>query len=301
MLALALVTHTNDCFNKWKSFESLGHEVIVEQYDNRPHDRHIELVELAKRIRPDLIIYIGAIEQTHYCKPVPTPDILCRLREVAPSVHICGDGSDKAWWSWLEKYEQQECFSVQVNIDGNRNSPIASFDNGLILLTPIDPRAFSPRPWGARNIHLGMVGGIGHTYRQAVLNALKPHGLRHDYADPVSGRSYAEMGEIMSRTKITLNIPTNGSGSAPHVKGRVLEAGFAGCCLLEGVGTTSDWFTPGIDYLEYDSVDAAIRLLSETSDEHCQLIAAQLHKRVLSQHSPEVFWEEVLYTAGVDC
>lgn len=296
MRALALVTHTPDCENKWQSFECLGNEVTVERYDDRPHDRHGELVELAKRLRPDVIIYIGAIEKYHL-HPVPRPDVLKRLRDVAPMVHICGDASDVPWWEWLDLYEREGCFSVQVSIDGSPATPVAQY--GLVLLTPVDVRAFRPKLWNDRSIKCSTVGGKGHTRRADLINALQSAGQLTLVG---TGNSYAQMGAAMCDSKFTFNAPFNGTGTGMHVKGRVVEAGFARSCLLELRGSpTQRWFTPGADYVEYDNADEACFYLEqlEANSVHYMKIASSLHARCHREHHPAVFWKRVLHCAGV--
>lgn len=298
MKALCLVTHSRDCENKWRSFESLGHECIEHRYDDRPHDRHKELIDLAKAVKPDVIIYIGAIEQYH-SNPVPSVDVLCGLREVAPSIHLCGDASDRPWWPWLEKYDTHQCFSTQVSMDGNLETPIAQFATGLVLLTPTDTRSFQSKSWAERSIKLGLVGGQGHTKRQSLIIELQRRGILA-FSDTSVERSYASMAELMCNTKITLNVPFNGTGDRMHVKGRVIEAGLAGSCLLEGVGSpTANWFNTGEHYLEYDNLDRVIQLVNDTPDEQLQTMAKRFSNRVRVLHHPVVFWDRVLAKAGV--
>lgn len=294
MKALALVTHTNNCESLWRSFESLGHECHAEVYDDRPHSRHNELVDLAVSFKPDLIIYIGAIEKYHN-RPVPYPDILCRLREIAPSVHICGDASCHTWWEPLQEYDDKQCFTVQVSIDGSHNTPIAKFKNGIILLTPTDPRAFEPQiPWDEKDIKCGYVGGLSPWQRQEVVRNLTQQGLlQHIAGSP--NRSYARMGKLMNKMKISFNMCINGAGDNFHVKGRVIEAGFAGSCLMEQSGaTTAQWFSPGQDYLEYMSIDHAARIIKDVEDDVLRGFAQRFQKKVREQHHPKVFWDKVL-------
>lgn len=301
MKALCLTTGTRNCETLWRSFECLGHECHPHRYDDRPHARHDELVDLARDLRPDIIIYIGAIEQSPECKPVPRPDIFLQLKECAPIVHLCGDASDKPWWSWLENYDRLQCFSAQVSMDGNFETPISHFSNGLVLLSPMDNRVFRPAPWEQRTTQFGLVGGQGHTKRQSMILELQRRGILQ-FSDSSFEKSYAVMAEIMNNTKITLNVPFNGTGDRMHIKGRVIEAGLAGCCLLEGeCSPTASWFSPGLDYLEYDNLDRVVHLVNEIPDEQLQAMAERFHKRVVAEHGPDVFWAKVLKVAGIAC
>lgn len=301
MKALCLITGTPNCETLWRSFECLGHECHPHRYDDRPHDRHNELVDLALSLRPDVIIYIGAIEQSAHCKPVPTVETLLRLRDCAPSVHLCGDASDRPWWDWLLKYDAAGCFSAQVSMDGNNETPISQFANGLVLLSPMDVRPFHPKSWNERTTKLGLVGGQGHSRRQALIMDLQRREIL-TFTDHNHGASYERMAELMCTTKVTLNSPFNGTGDRTHVKGRVIEAGLAGCCLFEGAESpTANWFTPGQDYLEYQNNEHVIQLINETSDEQLCTMAQRFHGRVMAEHHPQVFWAKVLAKAGVSC
>lgn len=295
MKVLFLLTHTPNCEPFWRSLEALGHEVHAEQYDNRPHDKHGELIELADKLLPDFIVYVGAYEPSHG-RPVPTIEILKGLRNVAPLILLCGDAADHPWWPVLEKYHQEQCFDVIVGMDGG-DSPIQSFPEGLTLLTPLDPRPFSPQPWESRDIRFGMVGGRGH--RQGAIESLSNRGILHFSQGPI-GRTYAEMAAIMCRTKVTLCCGLTGTGSHMHVKGRMIEAGFAGSVVLEMRSSPANkWFKPGIDYLEYDDVDHVISIMEHRSDDNFRCIADDFHTRVITEHHPKIFWHTVLTKAGI--
>lgn len=298
MKVLVHVTHTNDCINKWQSLEAIGHEVHVIQYDNRPHDLHLELVRGAEALKPDFIVHIGAIEQYH-CRPVPRPDILKALRAVAPHIHICGDGADHPWWPLLEEYDREGCFDVQVSIDGNWETPLSSMNNGLVMLTPIDPRPFVVKPWRDRTVKLGMVGGRGHTRRYDAVTALEGDGLLKVWSGL---SSYGELAEKLCDCKAVFNHAATGTGDRLHVKGRVVEAGFAHAALFELAGSpTNLWFTAGLDYLEYDSATHLRHLLSKVDDHALSMFSSRLFSRMVEEHHPRVFWEKVLAKAGLTC
>lgn len=293
MKALALVTHTSNCEPFWRSLEAIGYEVKVLQYDDRPHDRHSELIDTARIQKPDFIVYIGAYEPSHG-KPVPSADTLRRIKEIAPLILICGDAADSPWWPVLDDYHQKQCFTVIVAIDGSFETPIARYPEGLTLLTPTDPRSFHPLPWDQRPIKFGMIGGTGH--RDRLIRDLQARGLIDFRQGPV-GRSYNDFAQLMCQTKITLNCAETGTGKYLHVKGRVIEAGFAGSVVLEVRGSPlSAWFTPGVDYLEYGSLDDVVALLN-LPDGALQEIASRFNEKMIANHHPKVFWDKILTKA----
>lgn len=299
MKALFLTTHTADCENKWRSLCCLGHAVQVIQYDDRPHDRHLELIEEARLVQPDIIVYLGAIEKYHG-RPVPSTDVLRWLNDVAPMVHLCGDASDEPWWDLLREYCRLGCFAVQVSIDGSPNTPIAGFPNGMIRLTPVDPGAFPAVAWPARSLPAGMAGGRGHGERAALIQALWGSGAGLGWRLP--GGDYADMAEFLTRCKVVVNCPMNGTGNGDHVKGRVVEAGWAGACLLERSNpVTSRWFRAGVDYLVYEDAEDAVRQLvwAREHDEEVESMANRFRARVEESHHPKRFWSDVFAKAGV--
>jgi hypothetical protein len=295
--ALCLVTITCNCEILARSVEAAGHECLVELYTNGENDRHLQLVEIAKAWKPDFISYIGAISGGTL--PVPSPDILCALNAVAPMIHLCGDACDSSWWDWLHEYDRRQCFTVQVSMDGSPDNPILGFKNGISLLSPVDCRPFFPRPWSERSIRLGLVGGYGHSLRANTISALLDQGLL-SFTVTHQDRSYAEMARIMCDTRVTLNNADNGTGNRRHVKGRVIEAGFAGSCLLETRGSpTADWFAPGYEFLEYDDANEVMQILNDRSDDDLRSIAGRFHARMVREHHPRVFWDKVLHKAGL--
>lgn len=295
MKVLFLITHTPNCEPFWRSLEYLGYEVHVEQYDNRPQDRHSELIDYARTLKPDFIVYIGAYAPSHG-RPVPTTETLSRLRDVAPLILLCGDAADEPWWPVLDDYHQKQCFTAMVAIDGSFHTPIARYAEGLTLLTPLDPRPYSPKLWTGRSIRLGMVGGTGH--RQNLIRDLQAKGLLDHRQGPL-GRSYKEFAEILCDTKITLNLAQTGTGKYLHVKGRVVEAGFAGSVVLEQKGSPlNNWFQPGSDYLEYETVEDIGNILQSKTDIELSIMAVRYHCLMETNHPPDLFWYNVFTRVG---
>lgn len=298
MNILVLRTFTADCEKNWRSLECLGHTCTVIQYD--ADDRTPQMiVDLAAMTKPDAIVYIGAIEKYHG-RRVLAPGALCELRGIAPTIHICGDGSDEPWWEWLDAYDRAGCFACQVSIDGSQSTPIAGFKNGMVRLTPTDPFAFPATPWEDRLIPSAFPGGLGHGARAELVAHLTQKAKGFEWRN--SSTSYGEMAVFMSNAKIIVNSPMNGSGTGDHVKGRVVETGFAGACLLERAGSpTSRWFRAGVDYLEYTDPDSAVVALQAAAenDGHVRTIAERFAARVRTEHHPRVFWRDVFAKAGV--
>jgi hypothetical protein len=294
MKAVVFHTFSSDCENKWMSLQAAGHDVHLIQYDDRPHDRHGELVEEVRRVAPDFAVFIGACEQSHN-RPVPNVDILRRIRDVTPFIHMCDDAADPPWWPQLQTYHDQACFTVQVSIDGGHDAPLSAFSEGMTLLTPVDTRVFSPRPWHEREIPFSFVGNIGGGDRSHVITRLCERGLLQFYQMSPS-RSYADMAAIIGNSRFVFNHTLTGTGTRSHVKGRVVECGFAGAALIEyGPSLMGDWFRPDEYFAAQtiDEVEAIIR--TQAGDD----VAARFHDKVEREHHPRVFWDKVLTKACV--
>lgn len=295
MEVLVLKPHSVDSSNYWSGLQSLGHNIGLLQYDIMPHDKHIELVETARKLKPDAIIFIGAHERS-FGLPVIQPDNLKRFKEIAPLIHMCGDAGDEPWWDQLQMYDREQCFTVQVSLDGVYDCPIALFKNGMVKLTPIDPRPFANyTPWQDRTRFVGVTGGHGHSERGEMMNHMIGRGVAWFHQ-----MSYAQMADGMGQCKIIVNCPMCGSAKKDQVKGRVVETAWAGACLFERTNNfTRRWF--GSDFVEYNDLadlDKKLQWAKENDATIAQL-ATNMRNKVAMNHHPQVFWWDVFGMAGV--
>lgn len=278
------------------SLLAIGHEVVAIRYDDRPHEQQHEIVSHARNYAPDVIVYIGAIEEMHGI-PVLEIGILKQLRDIAKTIHICGDASHKPWWPLLESYEVHGCFDVQVSIDGNFETPLAKFKSGIVKLTPIDPSLFSPKPWHERSELIAFAGNCGNPNEERAIwisQLIATTGMSwvHD-----SNRTWIDLYASLGNCKVSINFAkSNGTGNMFHVKGRVVETGFAGACLLERKNPhTAHWFDPNVDYFEYENLSDAVQKI-EWAKENTSLLetmARKFHDRVVTEHHPSIFWKGV--------
>ena len=87
-----------------------------------------------------------------------------------------------------------------------------------------------------------------------------------------------------------------GSGKAHHVKYRVLEAAMAGCLLFEEENPiTPLYFEPGIDYVEYDSIDG---LVNQVKNNTWPDRAHKLRLKAIHKYSAKRFWTKVFAALG---
>lgn len=271
-----------------------------------------ELLAEAAHFRPDLIVYVSALEG----KFVPSDQTMGELSIFAPIVHMLFDGGDPPWWPRLQELEESGIFDVTVSIDGNHDWPggkdwMSSWriKNGLTLLTPVCPIFYPPTPYkfSERPFPIGFAGNVGGWMRKGVVERMQQDGMPfvlRDREEPIvvtqktsAGHStYVDYAKFLQNCNIIINVPWTGSGTRKHVKGRVVEAGWAGACLLEWDNPhTRRWFTPRFHYEEYgnpqECVEAARMLIARPR--RMAEMAAELHAAVKLQHAPQAFWEAV--------
>ena len=255
-----------------------------------PNDETI--LDAARSWKPDVIFYIGATVGLG----VPSDDTLRALRKIAPSIQIQGDMADPPWWPVLERYKKTGCFDLQVAMDGVHGSPV-----DYVTLTPFDPAAFvgidgrhKYRPHAC-----GFPGNIPSRERWEQL--LKEHGTEDSRSAvvhrlPVEVRQrevhgpYDHLIAFMRRCRMIINTSLAGSGTVHHIKGRVLEAAFSKCALLEmGGSPIADWF-PQKSYFIYDSVDEARAIIESTP-----AMEVNVRAKVFGDHAREHYNAKTIF------
>ena len=290
MKALFITTRTNDCLNHVRAWESAYGPAEHVTYDHLGLRNDWQFPIAAERIKPKVIFWIGACRASGN----PRPESLIAMRKIAPTVNLCSDAADGPWHGELRAYRGHKCFALQVAIDGARDAPV---DHST--LTPVDPRPFA-EPSGLRDIRCGFSGTVGRwNQRSEVINSLEWFG-KLVVRDRTRGEdSYAEHVAFLKRCRMLLNLSHTGSGLKHHVKGRVLEAGWAGCALLESEGSPiGDWFPPDC-YLTFKSPLDAARLIAETTDTDISRLSANLAREVRARYSVTQIYTAIMEKAGV--
>jgi glycosyl transferase family 1 len=244
---------------------------------------------------PDCAVFSGTAGGPN----LPKPETLAEININVPIIHFCADTSDPPWWPYLESYRAAKSFRMTVNIDGNDEWPKEGRD--ITLLTPIDPAFYDGAlPLEQRPIQLGFCGGYPDGLRKELIEHLQAEcGLVVKPRNEMYG-SYQSYSDFMKQCRIVVNVPISGSGVSRQVKGRVLEAGWAGCCLVDLIESAAGkWFDPYNDYLSYFNVpDAAHKMKSLfNSPDEMRRRAYNLSVKVRRDHSPQVFWNKVFERA----
>lgn len=298
MKAFFITSGTNETHKHHESFACLpDNEVRCYQYHYKKNSStpsgdvlDSEIYKAAGTYDPDLIVYVGAVSGN-----IPSQGLFLRLKnEIAPTVHLCSDAADEPWWPLLKQYDAAHCFSVQVALDGSKLWPLA--ETQVTALTVLDNSRF-PLPLAPhceRSVVLGFAGNMGGT-RTAKIDEMRRFGLQLRLRDKRPD-GYDSFVEFMCRCRMTVNFPQTGSGRCKHVKGRVIESALSGVLLFEESGSpASEWFEPGLDYIEFNK-PSHVRTLAEyyqRRPDESQVIAERLARKVRRDHGPLEFWSRI--------
>lgn len=281
MKALFLTTQTFDCFNHVQAWNSAFPRCEHVTFDHGGIRNDWQLVEAAEKSKPDIIFYIGACN----APGCPKPSGFRELRSIAPLVNVVSDAADTPWHPFLRNYHMQGCFDLQVGIDGVE---VTNLD--MVTLTPVDPAPFLPH--GERTIRYGFSGHYGkHSERGHIIRSLQDFG---NLTVREGGTRYEEHARFMRNCLIVVNVSYTGSGLSHHIKGRVLEAGWAGCALMESEGSPiADWFPEGA-WIPYENPRHAAALMNELTDRQIEDAAHALSETVRERYTAEKIYGQMI-------
>lgn len=284
--ALFITTHTNDTHNHvdaWDSVAPVPAKRIQFNYRGGLGNNAYILNRARESGEVDVIFYIGA----NAGEGLPFFETFRELRKIAPLVNIVSDAADKPWHAPIAAYRKEECFDLQVGIDGDPDSPV-----DLVTLTPVDSRPFDMVKT-AKDIRCGFSGNAAGK-RGDVLSAV---GSRCWIR--LRGDDYLDHIRFMRRCRMILNVAFTGSGHRLHVKGRVTEAGYAGAALLEpALSPTRRWFPPST-YLTYRDNEDLIRLIETVAEEKIASCAESFSKAVREKYNAAAIYGTMLDKIGV--
>lgn len=284
----------DDMLTEWMvdSIECAGHECHRVVLNNIVDSLPLAVL----RTSPELIVYAGPAGGPYE----PGAENLRLLRDIAPSVFLCFDASDVGWWPLLGAYRRAECFDLVVNCDGCNDWP--KLPGEPTLASPVGDSFYAKQiPFLERPIKFGFCGGHRSDPRYSIVSHLvRNAGLQVRARDDRYG-GYQAYADFMRSCQAVLNVCYSAGG--PHgqdrmtkqIKARVVETGFAGACLLETRGSpVQNFFTPGVDYLTYESKEEAEHIIKSASVDYLQRCAANLHAKIHDKFGPKAFWGTVL-------
>lgn len=294
MKAFFLTTKTNDCTNHVEAWNSVSSEPAIHlTFEHRGGGIRADgaLLHRMREESPDVLFYIGA----HDAPGNPKFATLRAMRDVAPFIHLCSDAADKPWWSMLMHYARGGCFTLQVALDGGSDEvPVPMYRT----LTPVDARPFATEV--GRDIRYGFSGSVGRgNIRSEMVRALEWFRKLNVRPRDIDVDSYEAHARFMRRCQIILNFSWTGSSRTHHIKGRVLEAGFAGCALLEHEDSPIGKWLPPNCYIPWRDVQHVGELVETLSDERIERSAFHLSQAVRAKYGAARIYGEILEQAGV--
>ena len=289
MKALFVTTETVDCNNHVRAWDSCFPKAQHFVFDRATINNAWQATDLARKAAPDIIFYIGANEGTG----LPKRGDFKQLRSIAPLINICSDAVDEPWHKTLGVYRQHNCFDLQVSIDGALNAPV---DHAT--LTPIDPTPFAITV--DRDIRCGFSGSVGRwNARSEIIKSLVWFAGLQVRDRKTGENSYEDHAEFMKRCRLLLNISNTGTGLAHHIKGRVVEAGWAGCALLENEGSIiGEWFPDDCYFTYHDPVHAK-HLIDTLTDKEINDVASRLTEEVQSRYTAKQIYQGIIDCVGI--
>lgn len=255
-----------------------------------------EILDHASDVLPDIIFYTGGVSGAG----IPSDKTLRALRGFAPSVIIQGDFADPPWHPVMAHYREAGCFDYYVAMDGVRLCPA-----DYVTLTPFDVAKYDPPAGRTRDIRCGFGGNLmKRDYYDILIRDGQERDPRSDFMysldDVVTVRpreldgNYAGYVDFMSRCEMVINTATAGSGLVSHVKGRVLEATFAGAAVLEPAGSPArEWFPRGSLFAYQDAADART-IIRSTPVEEMRRRAAVTRKYAVAHYHPAKIYGAIL-------
>jgi len=247
-----------------------------------------QIVDTIRKIGPKVVFYIGANEGTYALKW----KALKELTKLAKTVNLCSDAADNPWHGILDNYKKSGCFDIQVAIDGGHPDAI-----DISTLTPVDSSLYDG-PEFIRDIRCGFSGSSGGK-RAEIINALSWFGnltVRNRSPDD----DYEDHVKFLKRCQMTLNTSWTGSGQTHHIKGRVMEAAWAGCALLEyHESPIREWFQEDCFFTWRDAKEAA-EIIKDASDAEIENKSKRLSEEVRKRFTAKSIYGDILRRLNVD-
>lgn len=138
-------------------------------------------------------------------------------------------------------------------------------------------------------------GRTDYPERVKLLPVLEKMGVRVVCRDN-EGRTYADYVRDLRSARIVVNFCKDRKTGLPQMKARVVEALLAGAVLLEQANPlTRTWLTPGVEYLEWSSLEQLRELIVQVEDR--PLRSAEMAQRgqtaARARLNPQIFWGKV--------
>lgn len=333
MRALFVTSATSDVdslVRAWDCWQPDKSERVTFHHMGQKNDE--EILATARKMAPDIIHYIGACDSpgipsietflslkalaplVNLCCDAgdwPWHEPIARYREAECfTLHVTLDGCRDAPVDLVTltpvdpaPYAKIMPRTVRCGFSGGVSPttvevviPRSNFPNrAMPKLTKGRPAnvlpAWTPRHRKFRRI---TVPGLPHTTRDHVVWNLEKMEDVVTVRRRTSAAPYSEHVDFMLSCQMIVNTSDSGTGATHQIKGRVLEAGWAGCALLESEGSPiADWLPAG-SYFTYRDIPHAKLLIEGLSDNIIAEHAELLNAHVKSHYHPRQIYGEIL-------
>jgi hypothetical protein len=252
-----------------------------------------EIAEIVDVFRPTYIIILGAV--TDHIK-VESLALFQRYYNVK-IIYLVPEASHPDWKAQLDKLKS--FVNLIVNLDGDY-----AWDperKNYTTLAIYGQKAYDIQKhnnWNDRPINVGFCGGMGslQSSRKRLIDYLKSLEILTTFPFIETCDTYNQYVDFMMSCKIVVNAAGSSDDKSKHVKGRLVEAGLAGCCLIEEEGSPiSLWFEQG-SYFTFTTPEHCAQVIEYLlkNPEIAANAANKLYKQVREKYSPRKVWDEII-------
>lgn len=175
----------------------------------------------------------------------------------------------------------------------------APLDGATFLWTPVPESPAGPPPSERAQGALFAGKIVGYRQREKMLDAIREAGVTVQFRENTKMVLQAFRASLHSVAAV-VNMAADRKTGAWQMKGRVIEAGMAGCVLLEQRNpVTAMHLNEGEDYLAWDSPKELPALIARVRSGAADDIAHSLAEKVRTKFTAAAFWSRV--SEGVLC
>lgn len=274
-------------------YEADFRDTEIREFDYFIQPANLKVLQEALEFKPTHVICLGACGSPYDIQK----ETFKQLRKTAKTILLCPEASHPEWHKLIQSYYDYDCLDLIVNLDG---AYWEQQDKGhtTLAIYGVEPyRKYPYRIWQKRPINVGFCGGVGGpgTMRLKLLDYLKEQKLVTIFNFIETRGTYQQYADFMMSCKIVVNCAGSSGDRSKHVKGRVVEAGLAGACLLEEVGSPiAKWIREGSYFTFHGLEDCKNQiefLLSHP--EQARISASYLHDDVIMDFHPKRQWQKI--------
>ncbi len=282
-----------------------GYEITTYAWDGNLISRH-NLLESVLELNPDLIVLSSYVMIGGRIKNQPSIGFFAALKSFVPNakfVCLWWDTCSNRFWS---KFPLESVFDLHVAMEnpcGMSLDITRHVRQKFLFLYSTHPRSTLIRP-KEKDISVFFSGQIGdyRNNRKEYIDHLIKNGFgKHIYTnDRATQMPIREYFEKMGRARIVVNFSM--SVDFHQLKGRIFEAMFTNCLLLESRNPQIEcFFSDGEHYVAYDSKEDLLNkiLYFEKNPAEGERLAQNARNLVLKEFTTENFWKSVNDFLGI--